>query len=136
MAQSAGIKPETIRWVDVNKGDEQHMKVCSRLVARQLKARTKEAFLAQELFSAMPPWEMIKSLFSLLVTDDMDQLNSGGDTELEMGIFDISRAHFMPKVECQAYVEIPEEDKNAEDGDVVGKLNRNMYGRRTAAHSW
>ena len=73
MATSRGFKPETIRWVDVNKGDEQNMKVRSRLAARQLKAKTKEAFLAQELFGAMPPWETIKSFFSLLVTDGVDE---------------------------------------------------------------
>ena len=95
---------------DANKGDGENMKVRSRLVARQLKARTKEAFLAQELFSAMPPWEMIKALFSLLVTDGVD----GCDEELEMGIFDISRAHFMPKIDCETHVEIPD------DSVVVG----------------
>ena len=53
-----------------------------------------------------------------------------------MGIFDISRAHFMPEIDCETCIEIPDEDKLPEDGDVVGRLNRNMYGRRTAAHTW
>ncbi len=41
VATSRGFKPETIRWVDVNRGDDENMKVRSRLVARQLKARAK-----------------------------------------------------------------------------------------------
>ena len=40
LALSRGFTPETIRWVDVNKGDDDNMKVRSRLVARQLKAKT------------------------------------------------------------------------------------------------
>ena len=74
----------------------------------------------------MPPWEMIKALFSLLVTDGVD----GCDEEPEMDIFDISRAHFMPNIDCETYVEVPDEDRSPEDCDVVGRLNRNMYGRR------
>ena len=55
-----GIKPISVRWVNVNKGDDQNMNVRCRLVGRELKAKTKEALLAHELFRAMPPWEMIK----------------------------------------------------------------------------
>ena len=53
-----------------------------RLVGKELKAKTKEALLAHELFSATPPWEMIKGLFSLLVSDGPHQ---GGD-DLEVGV--------------------------------------------------
>ena len=49
-----------------------------------------------------------------------------------IGLFDISRAHFMPKARRELYIEIPDEDKNPEDGDVVGRLNRNMCGFRGA----
>ena len=40
----------------------------------------------------------------------------------------------MPKAERELYIEIPKEDLNEDDGDVVGKLNRNMYGFRDAAN--
>ena len=53
-----------------------------------------------------------------------------------LGIYDISRAHFMPKVKRELYIEIPKEDLTDEDGDVVGRLNRNMYGFRDAANGW
>ena len=108
-----------VRWVDVNKGDKAHYKVRSRIVGKELKAKTKEALLAHELFSATPPWEMVKALFSLLVTDVEKQ-----DKELVMGVFDISRAHFMPKVLRELYVEIPEEDKKPEEGDICRSVEQ------------
>ena len=130
-AAASGKPILPVRWVDVNKGDKAHYKVRSRIVGKELKAKTKEALLAHELFSATPPWEMVKALFSLLVTDFEKQ-----DKELVMGVFDISRAHFMPKVLRELYVEIPEEDKKPEEGDIVGRLNRGMYGFRDASHAW
>eukprot|EP00435_Cladocopium_sp_Y103_P033123 s170_g8.t1 len=128
-----------VRWVDVNKGDKQKMKLRSRIVGKELKAKTKEALLAHELFSATPPWEMIKSLFSLLVTDPKD--DDGRDQvrarqELVMGVFDISRAHFMPEAKRELYVEIPDEDRLEGEEDFVGRLNRGMYGFRDASHAW
>ena len=75
---------------------------------------------------------MIKSLFSLLVTDGVD----GEDQELEMGIFDISRAHFMPYLTYESYVEIPEEDRETGDEWRVGTLNLSLYGTRDAAQNW
>ena len=71
-AASRGIKPITVRWVDVSKGDKRKYNIRSRLVGRELKAKTRESLLAHELFSAMPPWEAIKTLLSLLVTDDIE----------------------------------------------------------------
>ena len=129
LASGKGILP--VRWVDVNKGDKQNMKLRSRLVGKELKAKTKEALLAHELFSATPPWEMIKALFSLLVTDQ-----DGCKEELVMGVFDISRAHFMPMAQRELYIEIPKEDLDEGDGDVVGRLNRGMYGFRDASNAW
>ena len=110
------------------------MNLRSRIVGKELKAKTKEALLAHELFSATPPWEMVKALFSLLVTDL--QANMGGNHEMTMGVFDISRARFMPAAQRELYIEIPEEDREPGDGDVVSKLNRGMYGFRDASHAW
>eukprot|EP00972_Heterocapsa_arctica_P115957 16450637-Heterocapsa_arctica.AAC.1 len=69
MALERGIKRLPVRWVDVDKGDYVTRKIRSRLVGKELKAKMKEAILAHELFSASPPWEAIKSLLCLLVTD-------------------------------------------------------------------
>ena len=57
------------------------------------------------------------------------------ETRKLLGIFNISRAHFMPKAERELYIEIPKEGLNPEDGDALGRLNRNMYGFRDASNA-
>ena len=99
----------------------------------ELRARTKGTLLARELFSAMLPWEIFKVLLGLLVSDDVP--GAEGE-ELEMAIFDISRAHFMAPMDREACIELPHEDKLPEDGDAVGLLQRSMYGFRTASANW
>ena len=89
-------------------------------MGRELKAKTEEVLIAHELFSAMPPWECVKTLLSLLVTVDLVGLEN---EELELAILDISRAHFMPKAERELYIELPPKDQ--EPGkDLVGRLKR------------
>ena len=101
--------------------------------SRELRSRTKGTLLAHELFSAMPPWEILKVLLGLLVSDNV----SGAEgEELEMAIFDISRAHFMAPMDREACIKLPQEDKLAEDGDAVGLLLRSMHGFRTASANW
>eukprot|EP00972_Heterocapsa_arctica_P058992 8695401-Heterocapsa_arctica.AAC.1 len=80
MALERGVKPIPVRWVDVDKGDYVKRNIRIILVGKELKAKTKEAFLAHELFSATPSWEAIKSLLSLLVTDGVSR--EGSDSEL------------------------------------------------------
>lgn len=135
VALSRGFNVLPVRWVDVNKGDKSNYKVRSRIVGKELKAKTREALLAHELFSATPPWETVKALFSLLVTDPSDRFNPEKKEQV-MGVYDISRAHFMPKAEREIYVEIPDEDRQPGEEDHVGRLNRNMYGCRDASHGW
>ena len=53
-----------------------------------------------------------------------------------IGVFDISRAHFMPKCQRELYVEIPAEDRGPGEEDYVGRLNRGMYGFRGASNAW
>ena len=55
--------------MDVNKGDGEHMSIRSRVVGRELTAKTKEALLAHRVFSAIPLREMFTSISGLLVTD-------------------------------------------------------------------
>ena len=137
-AREHGLGVLPIRWVDVNKGDRHKYNCRSRIVGKELKAKTKEALLAHDLFSATPPWEMIKGLLSMLVTDPSDEMQKLGKDkqELVLGVFDISRAHFMPPASRRLYVEIPSEDKIEGEGDVIGLLLRGMYGCRDASNNW
>ena len=72
-------------------------------------------------------------LLGRLVSDDVPDAEG---EELEMAIFDISRAHFMAPMDREACIELPQEDKLPEDGDAVGLLLRSMYGFRTASANW
>ena len=133
VSTNRGIRPVPTGWVDVNKGDKEKYNVRSRLVGKELKKKTKEALLAHELFSPMPPWEMVKVLLGFLVTEEFEGIHKD---DLVMGCFDISRAHFMSPAERELYIELPEEDKSPEEGDIVGRLNRMMYGFRDASNGW
>ena len=48
----------------------------------------------------------------------------------------MKRAHFYSKAPRELYVEIPSEGKKPEDGDVVGRLARSLYGTRDAPMNW
>ena len=60
--QRTGRPPITVRWVDVNKGDEPNPKDRSRLVARQLKATDKSN---ATYFAPTPPLESLRSILML-----------------------------------------------------------------------
>ena len=49
---------------------------------------------------------------------------------------DIKRAYFNAEATRQVFVEVPKEDKNDDDGDVVGELRLCLYGTRDAAYNW
>ena len=80
-----------------------------------------------------PHGKSLKVLLGLLLSDNVP--GAEGE-ELEMAIFNISRAHFMAPMDREACIELPPEDKLREDGDAVGLLQRSMYGFRTASANW
>eukprot|EP00974_Lingulodinium_polyedra_P010180 977891-Lingulodinium_polyedra.AAC.1 len=53
-----------IRWVGVNKGDQDHPEYRSRLVAKEIKTHRND-----ELFAATPPLEAKKMLMSMAMTE-------------------------------------------------------------------
>ena len=54
-----------IRWVDTNKGDEDHPEYRSRIVAKDLKAKRDPSMNAIDTFAPMPALEMLKLRLSL-----------------------------------------------------------------------
>ena len=54
---TTGKAPMTLRWVDTNKGDRQHPRYRSRLVAREIRRGKTRVLPDAQLFSAMPPLE-------------------------------------------------------------------------------
>ena len=55
----------SVRWVDVNKGDDLNPKYRSRLVARQIKAHDKSGM---SFFAPTPPLEALRTVLSLATT--------------------------------------------------------------------
>ena len=59
-----GKPPITVRWVDVNKGDNVNPNIRSRLVARQIRQAGEDA-----IFAPTPPLEALRSILSMATTD-------------------------------------------------------------------
>ena len=62
--RKTGRPPITVRWVDVNKGDNACPNIRSRLVARQIRQAGEDA-----IFAPTPPLEALRSILSLATTD-------------------------------------------------------------------
>ena len=57
-----GKPPIPVRWVVANKGDALHPNIRCRLVAKHLAAKYGGKDIMEDLFAAMPPFEMVKAL--------------------------------------------------------------------------
>ena len=64
-----GKNPISVRWLDINKGDEDNHEYRSRLVAQEIKKDKRE-----DLFAATPPLEAKKMIFSMAVTEGIGYL--------------------------------------------------------------
>ena len=78
-----------IRWVDTNKGDDEHPEYRSRTVAEDLKVKRDPSMAAIDSFAPMPPLEMLKLLLS---TGAMSRTTSRGGTLVVM-VVDVRKAH-------------------------------------------
>ncbi len=135
--QIAGRPPITVRWVDVNKGDELHPKYRSRLVARQIRALDKSG---QSYFAPAPPIEALRTVISLAATtvgDHKPDWRPNSPTRTQISFVDVSRAYFNAKIdpsERETFVDLPAEDPDS--ATMCGQLLRHMYGTRPAADGW
>ncbi len=126
----------SVRWVDVNKGDDLNPRYRSRLVARQLKARdnSKESF-----FAPTPPLEALRTVVSFAASEIGDWrpcYNPQSSRRMQVSFVDSSRAYFNAHVDKEAntYVQLPPEDEDHQE--CCAKLLRHMYGTRAAADGW
>jgi len=129
MARDRGKRVIGVRWVDIDKGDEENPNVRSRLVAKELRAFNPFA-PTDELFAATPPTAAQNLLLSMLCTR-----RSKRGLPLKLCFLDVRRAYFYAAATEEVYVELPPEDQ--EPGkDLIGRLERSLYGTRTGAHNW
>ena len=126
-----GRAPISLRWIDTNKGDDDHPNYRSRLVAREIKAKKTptDQLPASQVFSAMPPLEGSKILCSLMMSLKV----SSRGKPLKLGFWDISRAHFYGIAQREVYVRLPDEDYT--EGQC-GLLQKGMYGTQDASNLW
>ena len=61
--ERTGKQPISVRWVDVNKGDDLEHNYRSRLVARDIKKKGDPS-----IFAPTPPLESLRSVLSLVAT--------------------------------------------------------------------
>ena len=129
--------PISVRWVDVNKGDDINPKYRSRLVARQLKARDNSG---QSFFAPAPPLEALRTVVSMAVTTAGEHrpiLDPHSPHRSQISLVDVKRAYFNAKIdprEPPTFVDLPPEDGDCQH--MCAQLLRHMYGTRGAADGW
>ena len=132
-----GKPPISVKWVDVNKGDDIQPNYRSRLVAREIRRPGEDS-----IFAPTPPLESLRTVISMATTDfdgDVKHVRHGNSEDrTQISIIDISRAYFNAKKDENVnptYVELPHEDPDRQKGQV-GLLRVHMYGTRAAADGW
>ena len=130
-----GRPPISVRWVEVNKGDDENPKYRSRLVAREIRMAGEDA-----IFAPTPPLESLRMVLSYATTDFPNEPKKVYDPKsphpMQVLAIDISRADFnavTPEDE-PTFVEFPPEFGAAPG--MCGLLERHMYGTRRAADGW
>ena len=114
--QKTGRGAISVRWVDVNKGDDLHPRYRSRLVARQLKAHDRSG---ASFFAPTPPLEALRSVLSLAATSIGDWrpcYDKESERRTQIGLMDVARAYFNAKLDpgVSTYVQLPAEDSDSE----------------------
>ena len=131
--QRTGRGPISVRWVDVNKGDDLNPKYRSRLVARQLKAHDRSG---ASFFAPTPPLEALRTVVSFAASEVGEWkpcYEPTSSRRMQISFVDISRAYFNARVDedDETYVQLPEEDPD--HATHCALLLRHMYGTRAAA---
>ncbi len=135
--KQTGRPPITVRWVDVNKGDELRPNYRSRLVARQMRAQDTSG---NSYFAPAPPLEALRTVISLAMTEIGDHKpnhDPASPKRTQMSFVDIARAYFNAVVDEKdppTFVSLPKED--GDSTSMCARLLRHMYGTRMAADGW
>ena len=87
----SGRPPITVRWVDVNKGDDENPDIRSRLVARQIRGANEDP-----MFAPTPPLEALRTVLIYAATDidgEKPKCRNGNSPDrMQISLIDISRA--------------------------------------------
>ena len=123
--KDAGMKLLDLIWVDTDKSDDPaHKNIRSIVGAREFatknQGKIQRSSFASHLFSAMPPFEFVRALVSIM-------MSVGWSTEgkpLKLRFYDRSRAHFQGTAQRQ------------HGAEKVCKMIKIMYGIHDSSHIW
>ena len=118
-----------IKWIDINKGDENNSEVRCRMVGKEFNLGEKRL----DLFAPTPPLEIFKILFSLAVTEGIGYKRGRKHLGKKIDVIDISNAFFHADALREVYVELPPEDY---EENMCALLLKSLYGTRDAAQNW
>ena len=106
------------KWVDTNKGDDEHPEVRARLVAMEIRRPWSEKW-----FAATPPTDSLRYLLARAASKG----SAGTKGPLKLLYLDVSRAHWYAKAKRDVYIKLPAEDPRSADLSICGKLCKSMY---------
>ena len=93
-----GKAPITVKWIDVNKGDDDNPNYRSRLVAREVRKPWEAS-----IFAPTPPLEALRTIISLAATEIKGVVTHdrrpNSIRRTQVSVVDISRAYFNAKVD-------------------------------------
>ena len=84
-----------------------------------------------EMFAPTPPLVASRWLCSCVASQ-----GSRGIGQKTLMTIDFSKAFLYGNTKREVYIELPDEDGRKSSGDVVGRLNKSMYGLRDAPQIW
>ena len=120
--QETGKPPIKLRWVDINKGDEEQPVYRSRIVAKEIRTHARP-----DLFTATPPLEYAKYLISCAASRQSEE------RPCCILLQDIGKAYFHAPATRRVFIELPPEDSSP---GMCGLLEKSLYGTRDAALNW
>ena len=127
---STGKLPIPLIWVDVNKGDESHPDLRSRMCVAETRRRTSmDLHCIAETFSATPPYEALRFIVSVTMTP-----RTAVEEEHVLLFLDVTRAHPHCFLTRKVWCKLPQEDPRSNEEGVCATLRRSLYGLRDAGH--
>ena len=114
------------KWVDRNKGSDDHPEVKSRLVAQEFASKDREG-----LFAATPPLGAARAMLSLAASQ-----RGRRPGPYQIMLLDVKKAFLYGNIQRRVHIELPFEDPGTEGGRMVGMLPKAMYGLRKAPRAW
>ena len=115
------------KWIDTDKRDLEHSNYRSRFVAMEFNTHRMDG-----LFASTPPLEVLKLFVSDAATVDSMARNSSNEEKAVM-VNDVARAFFEAPNSRELAVELPVEDGGGTGSEMVGLLQKSLYGTRDAA---